>query len=127
MKKLSRNDILLVLVFVGAGALLVVSAWHGIKVAIIVLYVTSVAVVVTNRFLSALLDDVVETSHEGLQHWRLESEYAQRITSNYMQMLGLLYDHDPSAAELFQDRLSEALNERHPDIALVAERAAGMN
>ena len=116
---------MVILLFVGGSAMLSFLAWHGGKVAVVMLFASSVAVVVLNRIVTALLDDVLRTSHETLKNWTLESAYAATVTTNYTQMLRLLYEHDPSAAEIFQDRLGAALSNRHPDVALAAaERAA---
>ena len=80
---------------------------------------------VISQLSSALNQDTLDLQRDTREGWHHEIVFASRVTKDYAQMLGLLYEHDPSAAEVFQDRLSEALRERSPEISLaVAELSA---
>jgi Na+/phosphate symporter len=120
-----RHTLFIILLFCLASTGLGVAAWHGQKGAIIALCVFNVILASLLRVTQSLLDSVLGRLKEATKGWRHDLAYAEKITRDYTQVLVLLYEHDPSAAEVFQDRLSKAVTARHPEIleASAAKRA----
>lgn len=124
---LRLKNFVLIGAFVVSTTMLGVAAWMGEKLAIVLLCVFSLAAIVLQQLTSSLTGAVLESNRDTLEYWKQESVFSRRLTQDNLQMVSLLYEYDPSAAELFQDRLSDALSERHPEAAEMAAVQAEMN
>ena len=122
---MKRKNYLLIGFWILDAFILGYFAWHGWRLSVGLLVFAVISLGVISQLSSALNQDTLDLQRDTREGWHHEIVFASRVTRDYAQMLGLLYEHDPSAAEVFQDRLSEALRERSPEISLaVAELSA---
>ncbi len=110
------------------GALMTgVAAWYGSRFAVVSLAGFQIALAVLLHFQRNMTWNAMEASAMFLDDRKIDLEYLDAIQGDYIQVLGRLYELDPTAAEVYQDRLREAVGKRFPQFLEERAKHAGMN
>ena len=102
----------------------VFAVYEGRKWAVIPLAIFSLVWVFFHQLTRSLLDDVFVSGRISLDGWKRESEYAAKISKDYAQVLGKLYEYDEGTADFYRERFSEALIARDPEEAAAYQAKA---
>lgn len=125
--RINREGWLLIVVLVFAAVLLAVSAWKGERWAAVLLAVFLVANQVLHQITRGLLRSAFRLNDEIMKIWTRDRDYANRVTDDYVVVLGLLLEHEPRSAQKYIDRLDEATRERDPELVQEMSEQAAMN
>jgi hypothetical protein len=104
-----------------------VAAWRGESWAIIALFAFNSATAVLLGLNQILVRDTLALSAGTLDDFKRENDFTQALTSNLLEALSRLNEHDPTAAEVLQDRFAEAVKVRYPEYTAERSRHAEMN
>lgn len=117
LRELDLKGWLFMVSLIGWAILLAVMAWNGDKAAIALLASMAVALAIFHQVTRALLNGVLTSAQESLTYWKLDTEYSQKVTADYVKVLESLSQYEEAKANYYLERLSAALRERHPDLA----------
>lgn len=104
-----------------------VSAWYGSRIGVVSLVIFQIAVAVLLHLQRNLTWTLLDHMREGNVMYAEEISFSMSMVSNHLEVIGRLYDLDPTAAEVYQDRFREAVIKRHPQYLEERAKQAGMN
>ena len=106
------------------NVLFVRAVYEGQEWAAIALAAFGITWVFFHQLTRSLLEDVFASGRISLDGWKRESEYAAKISKDYAEVLGKLYEYDEGTADFYRERFSEALIARDPEEAAAYQAKA---